>query len=592
MQSGTAIDESALAAFAHMPPQTGAAADVLPSFATEPPAASASGAEHRTNGTDTALPLAASTDADKGEMMEEEAEASEDEEQDASGDGLSAYEKRRQANIERNQRTLEALGLLDDGGSLRPAPTPRRANAPKVYEKKERASRATRQPERLDPATGLAQPPASPDDDLPLSQTRPRRAAADEASARAASQLRAGGSASASAAPPLLTPEAALALPPTVPPPCPKCHASHVDVLPPVERVLFVKRLCFRCGACSHEWSMTKCPTCNQPRKGHKCPYDAPASTPAAAAVMVAAAEAVAAVAKAQQVVGASGACAGVGLTPAVPSAPPASFIPQWLIGPQPMAAAPLTPQLVAPLHAQALTSHHAAPQQLQPMFAAPQHAPAAHTLGAPVYGFNVMPVMGDGMPAARHPAQYDVSTASAPRAAVPAMAPPPPMVAQPAAPAQAAPPPTTAAPAPQPMVPWPAAAPRPVASHVVNAEGLMVPVARPNGGALAPVPGTFTLPTVRERAKAIRLLRKHGASHHSAHAASPIEDVHASGGVPARCMHADTCRYVQIRADACTRCRRWHLPTPANAAPTHTRVTHTHAHAPFSAALVAPPPP
>ena len=67
-------------------------------------------------------------DEDNEDEDEEDEEESADDDDDAQAEapasgedlsGLSAYERQRQANIERNKRALAALGLLDGGGKLR-----------------------------------------------------------------------------------------------------------------------------------------------------------------------------------------------------------------------------------------------------------------------------------------------------------------------------------------------------------------------------------------------------------------------------------------------------------------------------------------
>lgn len=70
-------------------------------------------------------------------------------------DGLSAYERQRLDNIEKNKRVLESLGLLDGGGLIQKKSTIRREpKEPKekpVVEKRERTQRAVKKVERLDP---------------------------------------------------------------------------------------------------------------------------------------------------------------------------------------------------------------------------------------------------------------------------------------------------------------------------------------------------------------------------------------------------------------------------------------------------------
>ena len=82
--------------------------------------------------------------------MEEEEELEEGQDGGLDENGLSAYERQRQSNIERNKAALEALGLLD-GGNLR-RKKESRAWKKKVYERKERGEgRSTKPPDRLDP---------------------------------------------------------------------------------------------------------------------------------------------------------------------------------------------------------------------------------------------------------------------------------------------------------------------------------------------------------------------------------------------------------------------------------------------------------
>ena len=75
-----------------------------------------------------------------------------------SSDGLSAYERKRLENIEKNKQVLEALGLLDGGGLMQRkssgshAATMRREPKEKVVvEKRERIQRSVRPVQRLDP---------------------------------------------------------------------------------------------------------------------------------------------------------------------------------------------------------------------------------------------------------------------------------------------------------------------------------------------------------------------------------------------------------------------------------------------------------
>ena len=72
-------------------------------------------------------------------------------------DGLTAYERQRQANIERNKKALEALGLLG-GADGQKQPRPRKAYQKKVYERKEREGRNVKPPERLNPSDDSRNP--------------------------------------------------------------------------------------------------------------------------------------------------------------------------------------------------------------------------------------------------------------------------------------------------------------------------------------------------------------------------------------------------------------------------------------------------
>ena len=71
--------------------------------------------------------------------------------------GLSAYERKRLENIEKNKQVLEALGLLDGGGLIQrkssgnTASMRRQPKEKVVIEKRERTQRSIKPVERLDP---------------------------------------------------------------------------------------------------------------------------------------------------------------------------------------------------------------------------------------------------------------------------------------------------------------------------------------------------------------------------------------------------------------------------------------------------------
>ena len=279
---------------------------------------------------------AAAGEGERAEAAEAEAEEEEDEgedENDSAEDedegengGMNAYERQRQANIERNQKALEALGLLGGGkGLLRPErQKDRKTYEKKVWEKKDRgavARRAVRQPDRLDPSTGQTRVAYEEEKDEPH-PTRPSSLRLEQARRNAAAAMRAlGMGANGSAFRAWGAPQASTAeggppgavgaplgsaatfgggafagAPVNVPVEmmgtrgetakgtiyehvyykaainpkvqrCPSCRSVNTRKLENGSDE--TRRVRFTCDDCKHEWLMNTCSMCRQPKKGH-----------------------------------------------------------------------------------------------------------------------------------------------------------------------------------------------------------------------------------------------------------------------------------------------------------------------------------
>ena len=287
----TTIDEAALASFAAVPPLSGGASSDGPAFGSPPAEASTSSNDAGNKPSQSAAAAnKAANDDDDANDDDNSSSSSSDDDSDRDENGLSAYERQRQANIERNQRELQALGLLD-GGGLR---GPKQQAGPRNWQKKtytriERVSRTTREPDRLSPygkavapignswpghkgpsmreirngrdVRSYAQPPSS---------LRPGAVGSSSAAAASSSYDRFGEWGARMQAPALGTPlgdgPATAWGSPFIPPHlqqpqrCPDCKGSNVSMRREVVREGVSGRFQLKCmhEKCGHEWQVSQ----------------------------------------------------------------------------------------------------------------------------------------------------------------------------------------------------------------------------------------------------------------------------------------------------------------------------------------------